>query len=86
MRCRCTVGFTGGTFLCGDVGSIERLSAKRFERYYIAVAEIEQRLVSKLDGTAKYLLRLPDGEHVECVLMEYHHGYSICISSQVGCK
>ena len=56
------------------------------ERYYIAVAEIEQRLVSKLDGTAKYLLRLPDGEHVECVLMEYHHGYSICISSQVGCK
>ena len=56
------------------------------DRYYIAVAEIEQRLVSKLDGTAKYLLRLPDGEHVECVLMEYHHGYSICISSQVGCK
>ena len=59
---------------------------KLSERYYIAAAEIEQRLVSKLDGTAKYLLRLPDGEHVECVLMEYHHGYSICISSQVGCK
>ena len=59
---------------------------KLSERYYIVAAEIEQRLVSKLDGTAKYLLRLPDGEHVECVLMEYHHGYSICISSQVGCK
>ena len=56
------------------------------QRYYIAGAEIEQRLVSKLDGTVKYLLRLPDGEHVECVLMEYHHGYSICISTQVGCK
>lgn len=56
------------------------------QRYYIAVAEVAQRLVSKLDGTVKYLLRLPDGEHVECVLMEYHHGYSICISSQVGCK
>ena len=54
---------------------------KLSERYYIAAAEIEQRLVSKLDGTAKYLLRLPDGEHVECVLMEYHHGYSICIST-----
>ena len=59
---------------------------KLSERYYIAAAEIEQRLVSKLDGTAKYLRRLPAGEHVECGRMEYHHGYSICISSQVGCK
>ena len=38
------------------------------------------------DGTRKYLLRLPDDETVECVLMQYHYGYSLCISSQVGCR
>lgn len=55
------------------------------QRYLIAWAEVEQKQVSK-DGTVKYLFRLPDGEHVESVLMHYHHGTSICISTQVGCK
>ncbi len=55
------------------------------QRYDIAWAEIRQKQVSK-DGTVKYLFRLPDGEHVESVLMRYHHGTSICISTQVGCK
>ena len=55
------------------------------QRYFIAWAEVEQKRVSK-DGTVKYLFRLPDGEHVESVLMHYHHGTSICISTQVGCK
>lgn len=55
------------------------------QRYIIAWAEIRQKQVSK-DGTVKYLFRLPDGEHVESVLMRYHHGTSICISTQVGCK
>ena len=40
---------------------------------------------SKLDGTQKYLFRLYDGHVVESVLMKYHHGNSVCISSQVGC-
>ncbi|QEY34037.1 23S rRNA (adenine(2503)-C(2))-methyltransferase RlmN [Caproiciproducens galactitolivorans] len=56
------------------------------ERYYIANAVIEKKLESKLDGTIKYLFRLNDGEHVESVLMDYHHGHTICISTQVGCK
>lgn len=55
------------------------------QRYFIAWAEVEQKRVSK-DGTVKYLFRLPDGEYVESVLMHYHHGTSICISTQVGCK
>ncbi|MGI6255145.1 MAG: 23S rRNA (adenine(2503)-C(2))-methyltransferase RlmN [Acutalibacter sp.] len=55
------------------------------QRYFIAWAEIRQKQVSK-DGTVKYLFRMPDGEHVESVLMRYHHGTSICISTQVGCK
>ncbi len=54
--------------------------------FYIASAVIVRKQVSALDGTVKYLFRLMDGECVECVLMKYHHGYSVCISSQVGCK
>lgn len=41
---------------------------------------------SRLDGTQKYLFTLPDGNMVESVLMKYHHGNSVCISSQVGCR
>ena len=38
------------------------------------------------DGTAKFLVRLGDGKCVECVLMKYKFGYSLCISSQAGCR
>ena len=53
---------------------------------YIASAFVERKQVSGIDGTVKYLFRLFDGEYIESVLMNYHHGYSICISTQVGCK
>ncbi|TQI65693.1 23S rRNA (adenine2503-C2)-methyltransferase [Clostridium sp. KNHs216] len=56
------------------------------EKYYIANAVIEKKLESRLDETVKYLFRLNDGEYVESVLMDYHHGHTICISTQVGCK
>ncbi|HIS69665.1 MAG TPA: 23S rRNA (adenine(2503)-C(2))-methyltransferase RlmN [Candidatus Gallacutalibacter stercoravium] len=56
------------------------------QKYYIPVAFIEKRQVSVYDNTVKYLFRFADGECVESVLMQYHHGYSICISTQVGCK
>jgi len=56
------------------------------EKYYIANAVIDKKLESKIDGTIKYLFRMNDGEHVEAVLMDYHHGHTICISTQVGCK
>lgn len=46
---------------------------------------IQKKFVSRLDGTRRYLLKLKDGNFIESVLMKYHHGYSICISSQVGC-
>ena len=47
---------------------------------------IRERYVSKLDGTIKYLFALRDGNCVEGVLMHYHYGYSLCISTQVGCN
>lgn len=54
--------------------------------YYISVANIEKKLVSIYDETVKYLFKFHDGEFVESVVMKYHHGYTICISTQVGCK
>ena len=42
--------------------------------------------VSRLDGTRKYLFELGDGNVIESVLMHYHHGNSVCISSQAGCR
>lgn len=54
--------------------------------FYISNCEINTKLVSKIDDTVKYLFVLPDGEYVESVVMKYKYGYSICISTQVGCK
>lgn len=56
------------------------------ERCYIADAVVVRRLESAIDGTVKYLYALHDGETVESVLMEYEHGYTVCISTQVGCR
>ena len=53
---------------------------------YLACAQIIHTRRSKLDSTVKYLYQLYDGELVEGVLMQYHHGRTICISTQVGCK
>lgn len=47
---------------------------------------VTKRLASNIDNTVKYLYELPDGNHIETVLMEYNHGYSLCVSTQVGCK
>ena len=44
------------------------------------------RKQESLDGTKKYLFDILDGNAIETVLMQYKHGYSICVSSQVGCK
>ncbi len=56
------------------------------EVFYIPHITVKQKLVSQLDGTVKYLYELEDGETVEAVFMRYHHGNSLCISTQVGCR
>lgn len=55
-------------------------------KFCIKSLKIKKRLVSDIDNTVKYLYGLPDGEAIESVLMEYKHGNSLCISTQVGCK
>ena len=54
--------------------------------FYISVCSVEDKFVSAVDGTVKYLFQLNDGEFVESVIMKYKYGYTICVSSQVGCK
>ncbi len=53
---------------------------------YVFLPEIKRKLVSKLDGTVKYLFALRDGQLIESVVMKYHHGNTICVSSQAGCR
>ena len=59
---------------------------KLSEVSYISNVRVEQKFVSKIDGTVKFLFRLDDDNLIETVVMKYHHGYSICVSCQVGCR
>ncbi len=62
------------------------LKEKLVESCYISHAAIEKKLISAYDSTVKYLFSFADGETVESVVMQYHHGYTSCVSTQVGCK
>ena len=61
------------------------LREKLKQNYTICNYNILKKQESK-DGTIKYLFDVLDGNAIETVLMSYHHGYSICVSSQIGCK
>jgi len=56
------------------------------ENFTITSLKLKKRLVSSIDNTVKYLYEFVDGAAVEAVKMEYRHGASLCISTQVGCK
>lgn len=80
------------TWLHKGVTSFEQMSnipgalrARLDESFLITAPKIARKQVSRLDGTIKYLWQLSDGNCVESVLMDYHHGCSICLSSEVGC-
>ncbi len=63
------------------------LRKKLDENFTLGIFKIEKKLES-IDGTKKYLFDVQDekGNLIESVLMKYHHGYTICVSSQIGCK
>lgn len=73
-----------------DFSQMSNISAQlqdKISRFFcLKSLKIKKRLVSHIDNTVKYLYELPDGQAIESVLMEYKHGNSLCISSQVGCK
>lgn len=80
MHGKMAEGFAEMTELSADLrGRLE-------ERYAFTCLELVDRRISGTDGTEKYLFRLADGNVIESVLMRYHHGNSVCISSQVGCR
>ena len=62
------------------------LREKLAERCFITAPMVARKQESRLDGTIKYLWELSDGNCIETVLMQYHHGNTVCISSQVGCR
>ncbi|MBR3734831.1 MAG: 23S rRNA (adenine(2503)-C(2))-methyltransferase RlmN, partial [Lachnospiraceae bacterium] len=76
--------------LATDVSEMSNLPAalreQLAEECSYTVLRQEQVQISKQDGTRKYLFALPDGNFIESVWMQYHHGNTVCISSQVGCR
>ncbi len=70
-----------------EMSNIGKATKKKLsEHSYCHIPTIRRKLVSRLDGTVKYLFGLRDGNCVESVVMKYKHGNTICISSQVGCR
>ncbi len=62
------------------------LRARLGERFTLYAPRPVRKQVSSADGTVKYLWELADGNCIETVLMRYHHGNTVCVSSQVGCR
>lgn len=64
----------------------KELRKKLSQNFFVDNIKIEKRFDSKIDDTKKYLFRLHDDHLIESVLMKYKHGYSACLSTQVGCR
>lgn len=62
------------------------LRSKLDDNFVIFSTSIEKKCISEYDNTVKYLFKLYDGEFIESVLMEYKYGYTLCVSTQVGCN
>ena len=75
-----------GTPLSEMTNLPKKLRERLEEETIDTLPRVEAKLISKIDGTVKYLFRLHDGQCVESVFMRYKHGNTLCISSQVGCR
>lgn len=70
-----------------EMTNLSKATREKLEKEtYVSTLKIREKYVSKIDGTVKYLFELPDRNCIESVVMRYHHGLTICISSQVGCR
>ena len=71
----------------GEMTNLSKAFREKLQRECsLGGVTIRREQISKKDGTRKYLMELSDGNMVETVLMRYHHGNSVCVSSQVGCR
>ncbi len=70
-----------------EMSNLSKALREKLENfYYIDSPTVERKQASRLDGTVKYLWKLADGNCIETVLMQYKHGNTVCVSSQVGCR
>ncbi len=70
-----------------EMTNISRSLQEKLEKDFpICAPEVVRKQESKKDGTIKYLWKLSDGNCVETVLMRYHYGNTVCISTEVGCR
>ncbi len=75
-----------GTSIAEMTNLSKELREKLKEHAVLLYPEIAEKFVSAKDGTVKYLWKLWDGQNVESVFMRYHHGNTLCISTQAGCR
>ncbi len=70
-----------------EMSNLSKSLREKLEKISLdTLPRVEEKLVSKIDGTIKYLFSLYDGACIESVFMRYKHGNTLCISSQVGCR
>lgn len=74
-----------GALICDMTNLSKKLRERLDAEAVVKLPEVSRKLVSKLDGTVKYLFRLYDDNLIESVFMRYKHGNTVCISSEVGC-
>ena len=70
----------------GEMSNLPKALREELAKIPFGGAVIHAKYASALDGTVKYLFALEDGNLVEGVLMRYHHGNTLCLSTQVGCR
>jgi len=70
-----------------DMSNLSKADRDKVENaLYLSLPTVAEKYVSAIDSTVKYLFELQDGNYIESVVMQYEHGLSICVSSQVGCR
>ncbi len=87
FRAKQTFAAVAGGLSISEMTNLSKELRRRLEECSLdTLPRVREKLVSKIDGTVKYLFELYDGACIESVLMKYKHGNTICISSQVGCR
>lgn len=68
-----------------DMTNLSNIERKQFKDILKIELPLIEKVQKSIDGTIKFLLKLVDGNLIECVFMVYDYGNTICISTQVGC-
>ena len=70
-----------------NMSGVPKTLVEELEKQHVLFPiSIYKKFVSEIDGTVKYVLKLTDNNLIECVLMKYKYGFTLCVSTQVGCR